>query len=83
MHRFKLATERAIGESVVFGVSVRAWLVILIVGTVCYMSIKALKVEEPLYSLALVASGYYFGRQSGQPKPPLPIQDATPHELTK
>lgn len=57
-------TERSLGESFAFGISVRAWIAILLAGTVCWMSINAIEVKEPLYTLATIAIGFYFGRQS-------------------
>lgn len=61
-------TERALGESFAFGISVRAWIALMLAGTVCWMAINVIKVEEPLYTLATIAIGFYFGRQSN-PKP--------------
>lgn len=48
-------------------VSVRAWIVILLVVTACAMAIMKQKVEEPLYGLVLLTVGYYFG-QNQKPK---------------
>lgn len=45
-----------------FGISTRSILVLFVVATVCYMSLRALKIEEPLYTLATVMVGYYFGQ---------------------
>lgn len=56
-------------ESKLFGVSVRGWLAAAITFTVCYMSIKTIKVDEPLYTLCTVAIGFYFGQKSGSQKP--------------
>ena len=50
------------GESKLFGVSVRGWLAVLIIATVCILSFFRVKVEEPLYSLVLVTSAFYFGQ---------------------
>lgn len=61
-HIRNIMTERAMGESVAFGISVRGWIVMTLIGTVCYMGVKQIDVKEPLYSLALIGSGYYFGR---------------------
>lgn len=44
-----------------FDISIRAVIALLIVGTVCAMSILEIKVEEPLYSAVLMAIGLYFG----------------------
>lgn len=47
-------------------VSVRGIIVLMVVATVCYMAMKALKVEEPLYSLVFITVGYYFGQNQQQ-----------------
>lgn len=57
--------------SSMFGVSIRAWLAIVIIVTVClisafqswvnYRSGSDVMVTEPLYSMALIALGFYFG----------------------
>ena len=52
------------GESKVYGVSVRGWLAVLIISTVCILSFFKIKIEEPLYSLVLVTSAFYFGQKT-------------------
>lgn len=54
-------------ESHFFSVSVRSWIVLILVGTICIMALKAMEVKEPLYSLVTIAVGYYFG-QNTKPK---------------
>ena len=51
-------------ESKILGVSVRGWITVLTVMTVCVMSYLAKDVKEPLYSLVLLASGFYFGSKT-------------------
>ena len=51
-------------ESAVLGVSVRAWVTILMVVTVCMMSAWDLAVEEPLYSGFLMGLGFYLGQKT-------------------
>ena len=51
----------------------RAWLAIMIVATACAISVvfavadikagKELKIAEPLYSMATMALGFYFGQK--------------------
>jgi len=53
-------------ESSMFGVSWRGFLAFLVILTVCLMSYKAIKVDEPLYSLVLVVSSAYFGSRTGK-----------------
>ena len=60
--------------SQLLGVSMRAWLALIIVGTVCAMylaeSFVALRaglpcvVTEPLYSMAVMTLGFYFGQKT-------------------
>lgn len=52
------------GDSELFGVSIRGWLTVVVVSTVCAMQACGLKVEEPLYSLVLMASGFYLGQKN-------------------
>ena len=54
-------------ESSLFGVSVRGWITIFMIVTVCAMSVMMREVKEPLYSLVLMAAGFYLGQKS-QPK---------------
>jgi hypothetical protein len=66
-------------DSTICGVSVRAWLVLILVGTVCVMALGGqimgylvtgeivLDVKEPLYSLAIAAASYYFGQTQKKP----------------
>ena len=61
-------------DSRVGGVSVRAWLVMMLCGTVCVQSIAGqvlgyfitgemvIEIREPLYSLSIAAASYYFGQ---------------------
>ena len=50
-------------ESKAFSVSVRAWLAIMLVATVCGMSVAGKVVEEPLYTLVGMALGWYYGQK--------------------
>ena len=50
-------------DSKIFGVSLRVILAIVVLGTVCLMQSLGMKVEEPIYSLALVIAGVYFGQK--------------------
>lgn len=53
--------------SSIMGVSLRGWLAFLLVLTVCGMSVSQIVVEEPLYSLATLAVGFYFGQNIKKP----------------
>lgn len=48
-------------ESNILGVSFRGILALVVILTVCVLSYRGIKVEEPLYSLVLVVSSAYFG----------------------
>lgn len=66
-------------DSRVGGVSVRAWLVMMLCGTVCFISIAVpvlgylvtgdlvIEIKEPLYSLSIAAASYYFGQTTKKP----------------
>jgi hypothetical protein len=51
------------GESKVLGVSARGWIAVIIVTTVCILSGLSVEVKEPLYSLAVLSVGWYFGQK--------------------
>ncbi len=53
-------------DSHMFNVSVRGWIVVMVVTTVCYMSITAKDIKEPLYTLVGLCVGYYFGQGNKQ-----------------
>ena len=64
-------------DSRVFGVSVRAWLVLMVCGTVCagYLTTLVMaylqgeliiEIKEPLYSIAVGAVAYYFGQSKNK-----------------
>ena len=64
-------------DSRVFGVSVRAYLVLMVAGTVCIGYLATLvmayiqgeiiiEIKEPLYSIAVAAVAYYFGQSKGK-----------------
>lgn len=51
-----------------FHVSFRGVIAVMVLATVCGMSAYGLEVKEPLYTLAGMALGFYFGQR--QPKAP-------------
>ena len=55
-------------HSLLFGVSIRAWIAVLVIGTVCFMSIREISIKEPLYTLAGLVVGFYFGQNPPAPK---------------
>lgn len=68
---------KAPNESHFMNISVRGLITMYIVAIVCYMGLKSVKVEEPLYSMTFLTLGYYFGqggRPTTQQKPQTPQQ---------
>ena len=55
-------------ESQIVGVSVRGWLAVMLLGTVCVLALWGKEAGEPLRSSALLALGFYFGN-ARSPKP--------------
>lgn len=62
-------------ESHIGGVSVRGWIVVMAISTICAHELSILgwafftksavpKVEEPFYSLLMLVVGYYFGQKT-------------------
>ena len=54
-------------ESSIGSVSVRAILATIIVLTVCGLSCLQIEVKEPLYTLAAISVGWYFGQKVNKP----------------
>ena len=50
-------------DSQIIGVSVRAWITLILTLTVCAMALAVIEVKEPLYSAFLLALGFYFGQK--------------------
>ena len=57
------ANEDTVVESRIMRLSVRSVLVIVLTATVCAMSIASKEIKEPLYTLAGMAIGWYFGQK--------------------
>jgi hypothetical protein len=57
-------------SSKLLGVSIRAWLAVLTVGTICAMQAAGMEVKEPLYTLGGMALGFYFGQKTSPQKQP-------------
>ena len=49
-------------ESRIGSVSVRGWLAIMVVWTVCLMSATEITVSEPIYTLVGLIVGFYYGK---------------------
>lgn len=55
-------TTKETDHSRIFGVSLRGWIALGVVLTVCAMSVLMIEVKEPLYTLAGLIVGFYFGQ---------------------
>lgn len=53
---------RITDHSTLWGVSIRGWIAAIVVLTVCGMSMLKIPVNEPLYTLAGLVVGFYFGQ---------------------
>lgn len=64
----KPAKDAKLKESSIFGVSLRGLIALVVISTVCVMSVAVIEVKEPLYTLAGLIVGFYFGQnQKTQP----------------
>jgi len=54
--------------SMLFGISSRAVIAILLVLTVCIMSALGIPIVEPIYTLVLTVVAFYFGHIQGSNK---------------
>jgi len=52
-------------ESRILGVTVRGVIALLVIGTVCAMSLIGVTVTEPLYTLVISVSSFYLGSRVG------------------
>ena len=48
----------------IFGISVRAFIIVILTFTVCVMALMTMEIKEPLYSAFMIGLGYYFGQKS-------------------
>jgi hypothetical protein len=49
-------------DSKIANVSLRGWISVIVITTVCVMSGLQIEVKEPLYTLAGLVVGFYFGQ---------------------
>jgi hypothetical protein len=52
--------------STIFGVSVRGWIALILIISLCAMEMMKITVAEPLYSLSISICSFYFGHQIGR-----------------
>jgi len=55
-------------ESKIFGISVRAFITIVLTLCACTMSMFEIKIVEPFYSAFLLALGFFFGQKQAERK---------------
>jgi len=55
-------------ESNVLGVSIRGWLAVVTVLTLCIMAYLGKKVDEPFYTIVISIVSFYFGQKSNGDK---------------
>jgi hypothetical protein len=48
----------------IYGVSLRGWLALILLVTVCIIQGAGRDIKEPLYSMAVMALSFYFGQNS-------------------
>lgn len=53
-------------SSSVAGISLRGWIALIVVLTVCAMSLLQYDIKEPLYTLAGMIVGYYYAQAKSQ-----------------
>ena len=63
MPELKLKEELIRSESRAFNVSVRAWLALIVIGTVCFMSVTGREIKEPLYTLCVTVVSFYYAQR--------------------
>jgi len=52
--------------SKIFGISLRGWIALIVIYTVCMMSCLRYDIKEPLYTLAGMIVAFYFGQEKGK-----------------
>jgi len=49
-------------NSMILGISLRGWIAMIVILTICLMSGLQIDIKEPLYTLAGLIIGFYFGQ---------------------
>ncbi len=62
------STKKEADESAAFGVSIRAWLALMLTATVCYLVIVGKPIESNFLANWAMALAFYFALQKQQPK---------------
>lgn len=66
-------------ESQLMSVSIRGWLALLSVFTVCLMSLLKIPVTEPLYTMTGMMIAFYYGQNKPAIPPPNPTPEKNPN----
>lgn len=53
----------------IFSVSTRGWAALMVIVTVCAMGFLSIDVKEPLYTLSVAITSFYFGQNQKQAPP--------------
>jgi len=61
-----MSEETKADRSRIMGVSLRGWIAVTVITTVCAMSLAMIEVKEPLYTLAGLIVGFYYGQDKKQ-----------------
>lgn len=56
-------------DSFLAGISVRGTVALIVLLTICTLTLLKVDVTEPLKTIAVLISGYYFGRATIETKP--------------
>ena len=51
------------GESKIWGVSARGWLVFVVIATECTLALLQVEIPKPIEALGLIGFGYFFGQK--------------------
>jgi len=57
-------TDKVQEESQLMNVSVRGWITVGLVLTVCVMSVLKIDIKEPMYTLVVMAVTFYLGSKT-------------------
>lgn len=60
-------------ESALMSISIRGWLALIVIFTVCLMSLMKIEVKEPLYTMTGMMIAFYYAQNKQPPKPPTSI----------
>ncbi len=59
-----VTTDKVQAESQLMNVSIRGWITVALVLTVCLMSGLKIEINEPMYTLVVMAVSFYLGSKT-------------------